>query len=250
MDLGVCRGDCCLGPGHGLFQAVGHHVDLAQSETSFCALAVHLHKETDAFVHGDGQRLRAAHLTQTGGDDQLTLERAPTMPACQRSQRLEGALENALGADIDPASGRHLAVHDQPGRFPLVEVLLGGPGGHDVGIGDQYAWCVFVGAEDGHRLAGLHQQRLVRFECDQARQDGIEAGPVAGGLAAAAVDDQVLRISGHLRIEIVLKHAVGCLDLPVLAGKLRAARARGWCVSWVCSPKRLCSVDAAVRFKT
>jgi hypothetical protein len=79
-------------------------------------------------------------------------------------------------------------------------------------------------AEDGHRLAGLDQQGLVRFEPFERRQERFEAIPIAGRLAASAIDDQVVRVAGDLRIEVVLQHAIGGFDQPVLAGELRAAR--------------------------
>ena len=175
-------------------------------------------------VHGDGQRLRAAHLAQAGRQHELALERGPALLAGQAAEGLVGALEDALGADVDPGAGRHLAEHDQALLLPAVEVLLGGPVGDDVAVGDQHARRVLVGAEDGHRLAALHQQRLVRLQLLQAAQDGVEALPVARRLAAAAVDDQVVGVEGHLGVQVVLQHAVGGLDQPVLAGQLRAAR--------------------------
>ena len=185
---------------------------------------VDLDDQGHALVHGDGQRLRAAHLAQAGGQHELALERGPALLAGQAAEGLVGALEDALGADVDPGAGGHLAVHDQALLLPAVEVLLGGPVGHDVAVGDQHARRVLVGAEDGDRLAALHQQRLVGFQVFEGAQDGVEALPVAGRLAAAAVDDQVVGVEGHLRVQVVLQHAVGGLDQPVLAGQLRAAR--------------------------
>src|SRR5262249_8008361 len=38
-----------------------------------------------------------------------------------------------------------------------------------------------------------------------------------------AVDNEVVRVKGHLRIEVVLQHVVGGFDLPVFARQLRAA---------------------------
>jgi hypothetical protein len=55
-----------------------------------------------------------------------------------------------------------------------------------------------VGAEDRHRLARLHQQRLVRLQLAQAAQDGVEGSPSCARPAAAAIDDQVVRVEGHL----------------------------------------------------
>src|SRR3990172_2456863 len=79
-------------------------------------------------------------------------------------------------------------------------------------------------AEDGHRLAGLDQQRLVRFEPLERRQQGLEAIPVARRLSPPAIHDQILGIAGDLWVEVVLQHAIGGFDQPVLAGQRRAAR--------------------------
>ena len=46
--------------------------------------------------------------------------------------------------------------------------------------------------------------------------DGVEALPVARGLADAAVDDEVLRALGHLGVEVVHQHAQGRFLLPAL----------------------------------
>ena len=137
---------------------------------------------------------------------------------------LVGALHDALAADVDPRAGRHLAVHHQALAVELVEVLPRGPLGHQVGVGQQHARRVGVGAEHAHRLARLDQQRLVGLQRAQRRQDRVEAVPVARRLADAAVDDQRVRVLGHLGVEVVLDHAVRRLDQPVAARDLGAAR--------------------------
>jgi hypothetical protein len=111
-----------------------------------------------------GQRLRAAHAAQAGGQDPAPGQVAAVVLAAGLDKGLVGALHDALAADVDPAAGRHLAVHHQALAVELVEVFPGGPLGHQVGVGDQHARRVGVGAEHAHRLAGLHQQGLVVFK--------------------------------------------------------------------------------------
>ena len=82
----------------------------------------------------------------------------------QREEGLISALQDALGADIDPRTGGHLAVHHQSTGGKVVEVLLGGPVRHQVGVGDEHARGVRVGFENGYGFAGLHQQGLVVLE--------------------------------------------------------------------------------------
>ena len=79
-------------------------------------------------------------------------------------------------------------------------------------------------AEDPDRPAGLDEQRFVIFERLEGAHDGVEGWPVAGGFAAAAVYNQLVRFFGDLRVEIVVKHAEGGFLLPSFAGDPAAAR--------------------------
>ena len=88
----------------------------------------------------------------------------------------------------------------------------------------QHARRVRVGAEHADRLAGLDEQRLVVLERSQRRDDRVEAFPVARGAADAAIDDQLLRVLGDLRIEIVHQHPQRRFGQPALRGKRRAVR--------------------------
>jgi hypothetical protein len=71
-----------------------------------------------------------------------------------------------------------------------------------------------VGAEDGHRFAGLNEECLVVFERSECLKDGIEACPIPCRLAAAAIDDEIFRFFSDLRIEVVLDHPIGSLGEP------------------------------------
>src|SRR5947209_11988342 len=81
-----------------------------------------------------------------------------------------------------------------------------------------------MSAEHGHRLARLDEERLLVAQPLEGGHDRLEALPVAGRLARAAVDHQLLRPLGDLRIEVVHQHPQGGLLLPAAAGDLRAAR--------------------------
>ncbi len=122
---------------------------------------------------GRGERLRAAHAAEAAGQDPFAREGAAEVLAAHLGEGLVGALHDALGADVDPRAGRHLAVHHQALPIELVEVLPGGVGGHQIGVGDQDARRILVGAENADRLSRLHQQRLVVV---QGLQRGDDAG--------------------------------------------------------------------------
>ena len=156
----------------------------------------------------------------------------PIVPAADLDEGLVGALNDALAADIDPRAGGHLAVHHQAEPIELVEMVPGRPVRHEVGIGDQHARRVGMGAEDADRLAGLDEQRLVGLEPAQRRDDAVEAFPVARGAADAAIDDELARPLRHLRIEVVHQHPERRFGEPALGGDLGAARGadrRGHC---------------------
>ena len=198
------------------------HVTGLQPHVDAALLALDVQRTSPG--EGGGQRLRATHAAETRGQDPLAREVTAEVLLARLDKGLVSALNDALAADVDPGAGRHLAVHHQALAVQLVEVLPGGPLGHEVGVGDQHTRRVFVRAEHAHGLAGLDKQRLVRFQAPQRGQDGLEAVPVARRLANAAVDHQGVGVFGHLRVQVVLEHAVGGLDKPVGAAEGRAAR--------------------------
>jgi len=186
--------------------------------------AVDVGDQTGPAGERDGQRLGAAHPAAAGGDAQRPAEIAVEVLAAALGERLEGALEDALSADVDPRPGRHLAVHHEAPGAQVVEVFLGGPVGDEVGVGDHHPRGVGVRAHDADGLAGLDEQRLVRGELLKGRDDGVKGGPVAGGLPAPAVDHQGVRVLGNLRVEVVHEHAHRGLGLPGGAGFFGRAR--------------------------
>ena len=134
-----------------------------------------------------------------------------------------GALHDALRADIDPGSGGHLAVHHQALAIQFVEMIPGGPVRHQVGIGDQDAGCVGMGADHGAGFARLHDQGFVGFKLPEAVADQIEVAPGARGAADAAIDHQFMRVFGHVRVQVVHQHPQRGFGLPVFGGQLGAS---------------------------
>ena len=137
---------------------------------------------------------------------------------------LEGALEDALGADVDPRAGGHLAVHREAEVLEPAELLPVGPVADQVGVGDQHPRRPLVGLHDPDRLAGLHEHRLVVGERGEGPDEGVVGLPVAGRLAGAAVDHEVLGTLGVLGVEVVHQHPQRRLGLPRARGQLGAVR--------------------------
>ena len=140
-------------------------------------LSWHLDGDAVRAGHDRRERLRAAHSAEAGGQDPLALEVAAIMLAAHFGEGLVGALDDALRADVDPAAGGHLAVHHQPLAIELVEHLPVRPFGHEVGVGDEHARRVLVGAEHADRLARLDEQGLVFLEPLERLDDLVEALP-------------------------------------------------------------------------
>ncbi len=198
------------------------HVARAQAEVDAALLALDV--ERAGTGQRGGQRLRAAHATQAGGEDPAAGQVVAVVLAAGLDEGLERALHDALAADVDPRARRHLPVHEQALAVQFVEVFPVGPFGHQVAVGEQHARHVDVRLEHAHRLARLHEQGLVLFEVFQRSQDLVEAGPVARGAADAAINHQVPRVLRHLGVQVVLDHPVGGFGHPVLAMQGVAAR--------------------------
>jgi hypothetical protein len=144
--------------------------------------------------------------------------------AGDRGEGFVGALEDALRADVDPAAGRHLAVHRQAAVFEVAELVPRGPGRHEQRIGDDDARRPRVGPEHRDRFARLHDQGLVVIEAAEGRHDGVERRPAAGSATRTAVNHQIVGAFGHLRIEVVHQHSERGFLRPALTRNRRAAR--------------------------
>ena len=210
--------------GQRLIQAVGLLVHITGTQTKIDAGLVALHRDHREAGHGGRQRLGAAHATQTASEDPAPLGFAVEVLVGHREEGFVGALHDPLSTYVDPRAGGHLAVHHQALFIELVEVLPVGPVWHQIGVGDQHPRRVLVGLEHPDRLAGLHQQSLLLLEPGQHLDDLVEAGPVAGGAADAAIHHQRLGMLGHLGIQVVHQHPQRRFGEPALGGQLGAAR--------------------------
>lgn len=138
--------------------------------------------------------------------------------ASDSCEGLIGALQDALGSDVDPGAYSHLAVHHEALVLELAEVLPVSPVAHEVGVGDENARCPLVGLPDAYRLAGLHEQGFVGLEILKGLYDGIEGFPATCGTAGATVDHEVLGTLGNLWVKVIHEHAQRGFGLPGLGG--------------------------------
>ena len=157
--------------------------------------------------HGRGERLRTAHTAEPAGQDPTPGEITAEVFLTHGDEGLVGALHDALTADVNPGTGRHLPVHHQTLAVQFIKMLPVRPLGNQVGIGDQNARGVHVGTKDANRFAGLNQQGLVFFEFLEHRDDPVETLPVTCRAADTAIDHQRLRVLRDLRVEVIHQHA-------------------------------------------
>ncbi len=210
--------------GDGGVEVGGQLVEVAVLDAALQPGRVDVDDEAHAAVQRDGQRLRAAHAAAAAGDGERARERAAEPLGGDRGERLVRALQDALGADVDPRARGHLAVHGEAELFEAAELRPGGPVADQVGVGDQHPRRPLVRAQHPDRLAGLHEHRLVVRERGEGAHHRVERAPVAGGAAGAAVDDEVVGPLGDLGVEVVLQHAQRGLGLPGPGGEGGAAR--------------------------
>ena len=143
-------------PGHpfqGLVQVASHPIAVSGVESAADPLRIHFHAQHGRPVHGPGKRLRAAHSSHPARKDPLALEAAVELLPGHGAEGLVRALEDPLGADVDPGSGGHLPVHHQALALQLTEMVPRRPAAHQVAVGDQHARGVRVRPENPHWLA-------------------------------------------------------------------------------------------------
>jgi hypothetical protein len=222
--LGLALGGVGPGPAQAVVERVGDLVEVAGLEAALDAGGIDLDRQAHAAGHHHRQRLRAAHAAEPGGQDQLAAEVGAPVGAAGGGEGLVGALQDALGADVDPRPGGHLAVHHQALAIELAEVLPGGPAADQVGVGDQHPRRLVVGLPHADRRPDCTKQRLVALEPPQLAHDRVVVGPRPRRLAEPAVDDQLARALGDVGIEVVHQHAQRGLLRPALARQLGASR--------------------------
>src|SRR5690606_2652804 len=203
---------------------VGHRVEVAVLDAALQPGRVDVDHQAHAAVERDGERLGPAHTAAAAGDGERAGEGAAEPLVGDRGERLVGALEDALGADVDPRARGHLAVHDQAELLQPPELRPVRPVADQVGVGDEHPRRPLVGAQHPDRTAGLHEHRLVVGQCGERADHRVERRPVAGRPPRPAVDDQGVGPLRDLRVEVVAEHPQRGLGLPGPGRERRAAR--------------------------
>ena len=85
-------------------------------------------------------------------------------------------------------------------------MIPGRPVRHQIGIGNQDPRRIGMGFKNPDRFAGLHQQGFINLKVFKGSNNLIVALPVPRRPANAAVDHQLFRGLGHLRIKVIHQH--------------------------------------------
>ena len=148
----------------------------------------------------------------------------PKCCAASSAKRLVGSLQDPLGPDVDPGARRHLAVHRQAGRLELARMSPSRPtSGTSIALEIRTRGRIGWVRKTPTGLPDWIRSVSSSSSARRVRDDRVEALPLPGGLAGAAVDDQLLGPLGHLRVEVVHQHPQGGLLRPALAGDRGAA---------------------------
>ena len=115
-----------------LIKTRDHRIAEALLHPALDAAGVDLDVDDHAFIHRHRERLSPGHAAHAGSEYPPAFEGAAKVPARTLGKGLVRALNDALRADVDPRPGGHLAVHDEPQRLQLPEVIPVGPGRHEI----------------------------------------------------------------------------------------------------------------------
>ncbi len=125
-------------PAQGFGQGVGLAIQVTGLHALVYARLVHLDSQAGKTREDGRERLCATHTAQTSREQPLAGRVTFVMLTNGLGKGLVGALHDALGTDVDPGSGRHLAEHHQAFLVQLEKVIPVGPVTHQVGVGDQH----------------------------------------------------------------------------------------------------------------
>ncbi len=162
------------------------------------------------------------HAAESGGNDQASFEGAAKVLIRAFGEGLVRPLQDSLGADVDPRAGRHLAVHGQAHGIQTTEFVPVAPARYQMRIRNKDTRRLFMGTEHADWLSGLDNQRLVILQALQRGDDTMIGLPISCGLSPTSVHDQLFRMLGNRRVQIVHQHAHGGFLMPAFAMQFRS----------------------------
>src|SRR6266851_6733520 len=155
---------CLLNDVQRLIQVAGHSLQISMTDCLLDRLPVDFYCQSDAIIHGYGQRLSTPHLAQARRQYESCRESSVKVFLGDSCERFVCALEYTLGSDVSPGPCGHLSVHDETLLLKFVEIVPSSPLGNNHAVNNQDSRGQSVGFENCHWLAALYEECLIFAE--------------------------------------------------------------------------------------
>ena len=199
-----------LRDGESLVERIRPLADPALRIARFDARIIHLRKDGDGSGNLRGLALCAGHAAEARRDEQPSGEvaafRDAELETARVQERVERAVDDALRADVHPASGGHLAVVCDAQRGGAVEILLIVECADHQSVRDDAARRQLMRPEQPERVAGHDDQCLLVGHDLEIFADQTVLHPVLADLSGLAVGDKLIGIERDVEIQIVVDH--------------------------------------------
>ena len=127
-------------------------------------------------------------------------------------------MDDALRSNVHIGAGCHLAVLGYTKGVEALPVVLRGVVRDHHSVGHDDSRGVLVAREESEWMAGVHDEGLLLRHCGEIFHRQTVLGPVLEDGSVAAVGDELVRMLGHSRVQIVLYH---CHDRGSLGASCR-----------------------------
>ena len=94
-----------------VFKGIGNFVQVSSFYSAVNAPCIHIDAQSNAIVHCDGKRLCATHAAKARSQCDGARERAIKFTSGDFGEALVRSLQNSLGANVNPRTCGHLAIH-------------------------------------------------------------------------------------------------------------------------------------------
>ena len=193
-----------------LFKARGTVADPALRKARVDAGVVHFGDDGRRSCDHSRLALRAGHAAEAGGNEETSPEvsvvRDAQLQPAGIEERVEGAVHDALRADIHPAARGHLAVVRDAEGGGAVEILLIVKCADHKPVCDHDARRALRRMEQSQRMSGHDDQRLLVGQFLQILLDEPVLHPVLADLAGLAVGGQFVWIQRDVEVQVVVDH--------------------------------------------